>query len=187
MIFISESPTQRSGNTNSFDFEVLPISAYFYDHTKKQSQMRQISIVLLSLLSYISFSQEGLTYQQPPQEILELVDVQLAPAVQLDENREVMVLLYRDAYETIEQLSRDEMRLAGLRIDSKTNIGSRVRYYNNLKIRKLENGDATPVQVEGLPAAPRLTNFSWSPDQQRMAFTHTTNDGVELWVLDIGT
>jgi dipeptidyl aminopeptidase/acylaminoacyl peptidase len=149
--------------------------------------MRQISIVLLSLISYFAYSQEGLTYQQPPQEILELVDVQLAPSVQLDENREVMVLLYRDAYETIEQLSRDEMRLAGLRIDPKTNIGSRVSYYNNLKIKKLENGDETPVQVEGLPDEPRLTNFSWSPDQQKMAFTHTTADGVELWVLDIAT
>ncbi len=149
--------------------------------------MRFFSIALLSLLSYISLAQEGLTYQQPPQEILELVDVQLAPAVQLDENREVMVLLYRDAFETIGELSRDEMRLAGLRIDPKTNIGSRTRYYNDIKIKHLEENEETPVQVTGLPDAPRLANFSWSPDQQKMAFTHTTSDGVELWVLDIPT
>jgi hypothetical protein len=149
--------------------------------------MRQSSIVLLLLISYISFAQEGLTYQQPTQEILELVDVQLAPAVQLDENREVMVLLYRDAFETIGELSRDEMRLAGLRIDPKTNIGSRTRYNNNIKIKNLEENEETLVQVTGLPDAPRLANFSWSPDQQKMAFTHTTTDGVELWVLDIPT
>ena len=36
-----------------------------------------------------------------------------------------------------------------------------------------------------MPETPRLTNFSWSPNQRYMAFTHTTSKGVELWVLDI--
>ena len=34
-----------------------------------------------------------------------------------------MVYLYRDNYKTIEQLSEKELRLAGLRINPKKNIG----------------------------------------------------------------
>ena len=39
--------------------------------------------------------------------------------------------------------------------------------------------------MQGLPKEPRLANFSWSPDESKMAFTHTTNNGVELWVLNV--
>ena len=41
--------------------------------------------------------------------------------------------------------------------------------------------------ITGLPAEPRLANFSWSPDQSKMAFTQTVPTGVELWILDIAT
>jgi hypothetical protein len=43
-----------------------------------------------------------------------------------------MVFLYRDAFKTIAELSKEELRLGGLRIDPATNIGSRTRYYNHI-------------------------------------------------------
>jgi dipeptidyl aminopeptidase/acylaminoacyl peptidase len=43
------------------------------------------------------------------------------------------------------------------------------------------------MQVNGLPDAPKMANLSWSPDQKKIAFTHTTSTGVELWVLDIAS
>ena len=84
-------------------------------------------------------AQESLNYQLPPEEILELVDVTLAPSVILDDNKENMILLYREAYKNIEDLSREELRLAGLRIDPITNISSRKNYYNNIKIKNISN------------------------------------------------
>lgn len=42
-------------------------------------------------------------------------------------------------------------------------------------------------QVQGLPKDPRLTNFSWSPDQSKIAFTHTAPEGVELWFFDLAS
>ena len=149
--------------------------------------MKHVTFLILSILAASLAGQQNLDYQQPPQEILELVDVPLAPSVIMDEEKEVMLLLYRDAYVPIEDLSKEEMRLAGLRIDPATNIGSRVRYYNNLKIKWMKGDDNELIQVQGLPPSPRLTNFTWSPDQQKMAMTHTTTDGVEVWVLDVQT
>jgi dipeptidyl aminopeptidase/acylaminoacyl peptidase len=123
-------------------------------------------------------------YQKPPKEILDLVDVKLAPRVILDDSKSTMVFLYRDSFKTIEELSQQEMRLAGLRIDPKTNIGSRINYYKNIMVKSLAgNGELT--QVSGLPENPRLTNLTWSPNQQYMAMTHTSEKGVELWLLNV--
>ena len=79
---------------------------------------------LLIILANVK-AQENLTYQKPSDEILNLVDVTLPPRVVMDESKKYMVCIYRDAYKTIKELSEQEMRLGGLRINPKTNIGSR--------------------------------------------------------------
>ena len=147
--------------------------------------MKQFVYLFMLLFFSELTAQENITYQKPPQDILDLVDVQLAPSVMMDNKKETVILRYRDAYKTIAELSEEELRLAGLRINPKTNIGSRTNYFNGLKILSLTDKNASPKQVTGLPENPRLTNFSWSPDQQKIALTNTTLEGVEVWVLDI--
>nr|WP_299201609.1 prolyl oligopeptidase family serine peptidase [uncultured Brumimicrobium sp.] len=149
--------------------------------------MRIFSFLTL-LLSFASLhAQEGLTYQKPSQEILDLVDVSLAPSVLMDESKNYMILISRDMYGSIEELSQEELRLGGLRIDPKTNIGSRVNYYNNLQVKNLNEKKAEALQVKNLPDSPKMTNFRWSPNQEKLAFTHTTENGVEVWVMDLAT
>jgi len=143
-----------------------------------------LSITLIAI-TIVASAQKSAIYQKPPKEIMDLVDVSRAPSVLMDDDKSQMVLLYRNAYKSIEELSKEEMRLGGLRIDPKTNIGSRVTYINNVKLKKLDKKEAKIVQVKGLPENPKLTNFKWSPDQSKIALTNTTTEGVELWVLDI--
>ena len=142
-----------------------------------------IAIVTLLLLSGNFIAQEKLTYQKPPKEILELVDAPLAPSVWIDSNGENVVLFYRDAYKSIAELSEAELRLGGLRINPKTNIGSRTRFYNNIKVKKASEKDAR--QVSGIPNNPRFSNFTISPNQKMVAFLNTVEDGVQLWLADI--
>ena len=129
--------------------------------------------------------QDQLEYQQPPDEILELATAPLAPYVWMTDNGKYMVMLYRSAYKSIEELSQPEMRLAGLRINPKTNTGSRITFYNNLEI--LVPGESDTRPVTGLPGEPRLANFSLSPDEEKLALTHTTATGVELWVVELAS
>lgn len=136
---------------------------------------------------HTAYSQDNIGYQKPPQEILELVDVELAPRILLDDAKNYMIFISRDAYKSIEELSKVELRLGGLRIDPKTNIGSRTNYYNNIRIRNLSNKDSKISNIEGLPKDAKITNFSWSPDQTKIAFTNTTTDGVAVWVIDLET
>lgn len=145
--------------------------------------LRKWMFVLLAACSCQLFAQDALKYQKPSKEILDLVDVTLAPATLVDDAQQNIVLLFRDNYKSIEDLSKKELRLAGLRIDPTTNIGSRVTYYNNLQVQRVGSNDS--LTIKGMPEAPRLTNFTWSPNQRYMAFTHTAKKGVELWVLDI--
>ncbi|UCD60730.1 MAG: S9 family peptidase [Flavobacteriaceae bacterium] len=146
----------------------------------------KLSIYMVLLLFLVKVqAQESLTYQKPSKEILELVDVTRAPSVIVDDNKDFMLLLYRDAFKSIEEISQEELRLGGLRINPKTNIGSRVTYYNNLKIKSLHSNESEIIQVSGLPEEPKLTNFSFSPDQKKIACTNTTSSGVEVWVVDI--
>jgi dipeptidyl aminopeptidase/acylaminoacyl peptidase len=142
-------------------------------------------ILLLSLILFITslYSQQNLDYQVPPKEILELVDAPLAPGILMDRNAENLLMIYTSKYKTIEELSENEMRLGGLRINPVTNIGSRTRFYNNIEIKTLSGNKIR--KVKGLPANPRMSGFTWSPDQKNVAFLNATSRGVELWVLDI--
>jgi dipeptidyl aminopeptidase/acylaminoacyl peptidase len=147
--------------------------------------MKNSILVFTFLVSFCSYAQESVTYQKPSKEILDLVDVPMAPSVFIDDASEYMIFAYRDSYKSIDELSQKELRLAGLRINPKTNIGSRVTYYNQLKIKNLTDPKPQVVDVSGLPSVARLSNFAYSPDQQKIACTNTTPDGVEVWVLDI--
>ncbi len=141
--------------------------------------------LFLFLLPCLATAQQALGYQKPPAAILDLVDVPLAPGVLMDRERDNMVLLYRDAYKSIEELSQTEMRLGGLRIDPKTNIGSRTNYYTGLKVRKVDGKAGSERPIAGLPTEVRLANFTWSPDQGMIAATNTTTDGVAIWIVDL--
>ena len=132
---------------------------------------------------FSSYAQENLTYQKPPKPILDLVDVPLAPGTYINSKGDLMLFLYRDQYKTIAELSEKELRLGGLRINPATNISSRARYFTDIKIKSVKDND--PTNVTGLPENPRIANLSWSPDEKKLAFTQTTNTGVELWVIDI--
>lgn len=154
-------------------------------HLQIETMKTIIAFFYFFLFALPILAQENLTYQKPPQEILELVDVQRAPSVSMDSKHKHMILMYRNTYKTLADLSEEEMKLGGLRINPKTNISSTVTYVNNVQYKKLK--DKNPVQVKGLPQNAKLANFSWSPDEEKMAFTHTNETGVEIWVLDVAS
>ena len=145
--------------------------------------MKKLLTIVIFLISFLGFTQENIGYQKPPKAILDLVNAPLAPSVLINDSGEHMLLLYRDYYKSITELSEKELRLAGLRINPKTNIGSRTNYYNNIKLKNPKGEKIT--QVTGLPTNPRLSNFKWSPDQTKIALTNTTTNGVEIWVLNL--
>ena len=131
----------------------------------------------------IANAQENISYQKPSKEILDLADYERVPVVSMNAARNWMLFQYRDTYKSLEDLNQDELRLGGIRINPKTNISSSVTYVKNIKIRKIT--DKTEVQVKGLPQNAKLTNFRFSPDDKKLAFTNTTQNGVELYIVNL--
>lgn len=140
-------------------------------------------LLLVFGISIAAHAQENISYQQPPKEILALADYERAPSVSMDTKKEYMLLSYRNTYKSLDDLNQEEMRLAGLRINPITNISSTVTYINNLKLRKIK--EKAEIQIAGLPQNPKIANVSWSPNEKKIAFTNTTNSGVELWIVDV--
>lgn len=148
--------------------------------------MKKIIFVLFMVASVIATrAQENVKYQKPPKEILELADFKRAPSVITDSKNQQMIFAYRDTYSSLAELSRPEMKLGGLRIDPVTNISSRITYYNNLEYKNIN--DVRVSQIEGLPENPRIAFVRFSPDETLLAFTNTTEKGVELWLIDLKT
>ncbi len=127
-------------------------------------------------------AQIDLKYQVPDDDILSLADAPLPPSIRMNSDGTKAILLYRKAYKSIDELSEEELRLAGLRINPKTNISSRARYYYDAKYYDLKTKKESTI--EGLPDNAKITNITWSPDEEKIAFTHTAEDGVELWYIN---
>lgn len=144
-----------------------------------------IFTVIFIMMILSSQSQNALKYQLPPKEILELADIRPQPAVRIDSRNQYMVLLDRYAFKTLEELAQDEVRLAGLRINPQTNGAGRPAVYYGMNLIVIATGQS--VSLTGLPANPRIGEVSFSPDDSKLAFTNTTPDGIELWMLDIAT
>jgi dipeptidyl aminopeptidase/acylaminoacyl peptidase len=146
--------------------------------------MKHLTFCLL-FISLSIFAQEDLSYQLPSSSILKLADYNRAPGVLMDTKKDFMLMTYRNTYKSLEDLSIEDMRLGGLRINPITNIATNISYINNITVRKINDVKAEPTQVTGLPAAPKISNLSWSNDDKKVAFTHTTPSSVELWILDV--
>ena len=146
--------------------------------------MHKIVLYILFFFGIIK-SQGNYSYQKPPPEILELVDITLPPRVLIDENKNFMIYLYRNSYKSIDELSSPEIKLAGLRLNPNSSSRSRTNYYNNIMISKMDQIDKSAKQIKGLPKNPKLANIKWSPDQTKIAMTNTKEEGVELWYIDL--
>ncbi|WP_419867852.1 alpha/beta hydrolase family protein [Chryseobacterium sp. CT-SW4] len=144
----------------------------------------KLTICILAFLNFYN-AQENVSYQKPSPEILKLADYERPPSVFTNTKKDWIVFTYRPTYKTLEDLNQDEMKLGGLRINPVTNISSTITYSNNIKVRRLK--DKNEIQVKGLPANPKITYISFSPDETKLAFTNTTGKGVELWMVDLET
>ncbi|MCC7318020.1 MAG: hypothetical protein IT219_05770, partial [Bacteroidales bacterium] len=149
--------------------------------------MKRCFILLTIILLFAaqnSFSQE-FNYQLPPQAIIDMVDSPSTPNVSIGTKVGKILLLQGSELPVIADLASPELKLAGVRIDPNTNGPSRSSYSQSLALMDIDGKNEIPVK--GLPAAPRLRNISWSPDEKHIAFTQTTENTIELWVVEVAT
>lgn len=127
----------------------------------------------------------ALTYQTPPKPLAEIVDAPTTPAIMIDPRREWLLLMDPQDLPGIDELAQPELRLAGLRINPRTNAPSRLRFFKGLHLKNIRTGER--FDLTGLPNPVRLRNVEWSPDGRHLAFIINTRDAETLWIADVNT
>jgi len=137
------------------------------------------TVLILSTIQ----GQVDITYQLPPKVIADLIDTPSTPAVLLSPNSSIILIMERPSLPSLEEIAQEELRLAGTRLNPKTNGLSRTSYFTNISIKLVQTGET--FVLEGLPKTPKIENVSWSPDGSKIAFTHTLENGIELWMAEV--
>lgn len=146
-----------------------------------------LSLALSAALAAPSLAQAPAGgYRLPAPELVRLVDAPATPGVVVSPDGQTLLFLEQAELPTIEELSRPELRLAGLRLDPRTNGPSRTRAATALRVGSLD-GDGATRPVANLPASPRLRNVQFSPDGRHVAFTHDAEGRIELWTMPVAT
>jgi dipeptidyl aminopeptidase/acylaminoacyl peptidase len=145
-------------------------------------------LILLSLLlatTAMATDDSGIGYQMPPQILADIIDAPQTPWTALSPNNEWMMFIERPGLPSIEEVSQPELRLAGLRINPRTNGRSRQSSGSGLLFHNMKNGEER--KVTGIPEGSRLNSFTWSDDGKRVAFVITLGDQISLWTAELKT
>ena len=125
------------------------------------------------------------TYQRPPEGLAQLVDAPRTPGVSIAPTREVVLFTYTPTLPSIGEMAAPELRLAGTRINPRSNGPSRVGGYERLTLMALGGSDERPVT--GLPKGMGIRNVTWAPDGQHLAMTVDHHDHIALYVADVAS
>jgi len=122
-------------------------------------------------------------YQQPAQEIIDIVDAAPAPGASISPNGDVLLILDYPALPTLVDLAASEYRLAGMRINPDNQTMSQSRYVSSFRLLNIADGSSRDIR--GLPQDMRATGMSWSPDGKTIAFLNMEENGTYLWRIDV--
>ena len=128
-------------------------------------------------------------YVLPPKNIVDLFDAEWLPQTTVSPNHQVLAMTKARAYPTIAELSQPMLRLAGARVNSRTNGPFRASGLPGtgiyqITLKKIAGGADVNVTM---PAQARVSNVKFSPDGSKLAFLQTKDTGIELWIADVAT
>jgi dipeptidyl aminopeptidase/acylaminoacyl peptidase len=136
-------------------------------------------------ISSKTIAQDAVSYQTPVKEISDLILATPTPSISLDKNAEWMLFSERNSYPSVEELAMPEYRIAGLRLNPNNYAPSRQIFINNFTLKNIKTNTSYPLV--GLPSPLYAGNIRWNPAENKIAFTHTTQKGVDLYIIDIAT
>jgi dipeptidyl aminopeptidase/acylaminoacyl peptidase len=148
--------------------------------------MKKLILTLLLITGTCSlFGQDAVDYQMPPKAIADLLLAKPTPSVSIDSKAEWMLLSERNSYPSVEELAMPEYRIAGMRINPNNYSASRQTFINNFSLKNVKT-DKT-LEVTGLPSPLFAGSVSWNPAENKIAFTQTDKDRVDLYVIDVAS
>lgn len=146
-------------------------------------------LYLVLLGTSLCFSAVGLSspvdigYQQPAQEIIDIVDAAPTPGASLSPDGKTMLSLSYPSLPGLADLAAPEYRLAGVRFNPANSSPALPRFISALTL--IDLASAKNTAIKGLPKALKAVNLTWSPDSRYLAFIQLEDTQATLWRVDI--
>lgn len=113
---------------------------------------------------FTTLQSQETSYKRPPKAMEEMLLAKPTPGVYIDKKGEWMLLYESNAYPTIEELARPELRIAGLRINPSNFGPSRLTWYSQKLSQNISSG---ALHITGLPQDLAASNINWSPQMTK--------------------
>jgi dipeptidyl aminopeptidase/acylaminoacyl peptidase len=150
--------------------------------------MNKYSYILLAITIYTVLNihaQEVTRYMEPPKEILEIVDAPSTPRISINPQSSHILFTFSQEMPDISELAAEELRLAGLRINSSNYGASRTIFYEKFALKIIDK--PTEYPVIGIPLSGKVSSYSWSPDGTKLAMVVYFSNTIELWVANVSS
>ncbi len=143
---------------------------------------RKLFLTVPALLAFsFPIAADQLPYQKPPKEVLDILNAPTLPALSVNPTRTYATLSQGERYPSIAEVAEPMLRIAGIRIDPRTNGLHLAGGSSSVEIVKLPEG--TKVKLM-LPPGAKVGPLRWSDDGKMFAFSNLVSNGIELWVGD---
>jgi dipeptidyl aminopeptidase/acylaminoacyl peptidase len=148
------------------------------------ARSRLASLLLLAVSTVATGALAQSRYQLPPKAIVDILDARPLPTAVLSPSRQSIAVLERPTMPSITDLSQPMLRLAGARINPRTNGPHRPPALSGITLTMIASAKSVKVAV---PPGARIDWIGFSPDGRRLAFTETKAAGIVLWLADAST
>ncbi|MFL6450967.1 MAG: alpha/beta hydrolase family protein [Bryobacteraceae bacterium] len=139
---------------------------------------------LLFFIGAASLIGDQVKYQKPSKDILDVLNAPAPPVLAVNPTRTFASLSQVVRYPSIAEVSQPMLRIAGMRIDPRTNGLHLAPHNYSVKLVKLPEG--TQVDL-ALPSGALASDLRWSDNGEHFVFTNTTSHGIDLWLGDPNT
>ena len=140
--------------------------------------LRSVSLALCLCASPLAHGAD-FTYQQPPKAVKDALNALPTPLASVSPQNNYVIFMQPLRYPPLSEVAQPIARLAGMRIDIKTNGMHLAPNFISYQMMRLSDGAEVKLS---LPKGAKLGVPVWSPDGQQFAFTNTTGDGIDLWI-----
>jgi dipeptidyl aminopeptidase/acylaminoacyl peptidase len=144
-------------------------------------------VVICATVVYAQSKTAGTTsgYLTPPKVVVDILDAPPTPSVIVSPDHRTIALLNRRSMPTIAELAQPIHRIAGARINPKTN-GRQQRGGTVIAITLRSIADGTEKKIP-VPPNSNIGDVSFSSDGKRLSFTNTKENGIDVWAADTTT
>jgi dipeptidyl aminopeptidase/acylaminoacyl peptidase len=148
------------------------------------SRLRYYGLMTVSLFATAveSSAETPIRYQRPAAAISDVLAAPPPPAAIVSPTRDFVLLVQSERYPPIADVAAPMLRLAGLRIDPRTNGPHLPPRITGLKLVSVKDGGERSI---ALPAGGHFGMPNLSANGRQFAISNTTPTGIELWIGDV--